>query len=151
MRNKNRENTRQRKNNNTHKTIFTWFGNLFTSTELQGFHYYQGRIQSTSCDYSFSFFTQKHDLQKTLITKLCFLHKSLLHGLSLNKFPIKNHTTLFGSNRVVKPDQTKLGSTKPNIDNVEYSKFSRVRQGRLMDQVMSVYIWIRLHYCWFFN
>ena len=44
---KNRENTRQRKKNHTHKTIFTWFGNLPTSTELQGFHYYQGRIQST--------------------------------------------------------------------------------------------------------
>ena len=37
-----------------------------------------------------------------------------LHGLSLNKFPIKNHTILFGSGRVVKPDQIKLGSTKPN-------------------------------------
>ena len=35
------------KNNHTHKTIFTWFGNLPTSTELQKFHYYQGRIQST--------------------------------------------------------------------------------------------------------
>ena len=41
--------------------------------------------------------------------------KSLLHGLSLNKSPIKNHATLFGLGRVVKPDQTKLGSTKPNI------------------------------------
>ena len=28
-----------------HKTVFTWFGNLPTSTELQGFHYYQGKIQ----------------------------------------------------------------------------------------------------------
>ena len=25
-----------------------WFGNLLTSTELQGFHYYQGRIQSAA-------------------------------------------------------------------------------------------------------
>ena len=47
MRNKtNRENTRQRKNNHTHKTIFTWFGNLPTFTELQGFHYYQGKYNS---------------------------------------------------------------------------------------------------------
>ena len=68
---------------------------------------------------------------KTLITKLHFLHpmhrihnglqngpKSRpnppLHGLSLNKSPIKNHATLFGSDRVIKLDQTKLGSTKPN-------------------------------------
>ena len=40
--------------------------------------------------------------------------KPPLHGLSLSKSPIKNHATLFRSGRVVKPDQTKLGSTKPN-------------------------------------
>ena len=27
----------------TYKTVFTWFGNLPTSTELQGFHYSQGK------------------------------------------------------------------------------------------------------------
>ena len=27
-------------------TIFTWFGNLPMSTELQGFHYYQGKYNS---------------------------------------------------------------------------------------------------------
>ena len=32
-----------KKNNHTHKTVFTWFGNLPTSIELQGFHYYQGK------------------------------------------------------------------------------------------------------------
>ena len=36
------------KNNHTHKTIFTWFGNLPMSTELQRFHYYQGKIQSAA-------------------------------------------------------------------------------------------------------
>ena len=41
--------------------------------------------------------------------------KPPLHGLSLNKSPIKNHAILFGSGRVVEPNQTKLGSTKPNI------------------------------------
>ena len=40
--------------------------------------------------------------------------KPPLHGLSLSKSSIKNHATLFGSGQVVKPDQTKLGSTKPN-------------------------------------
>ena len=39
--------------------------------------------------------------------------KPPLHGLSLNKSPIKNHATLFGLGWIVKPDQTKLGSTKP--------------------------------------
>ena len=45
MRNKNIEKTnakqeKKKKNNHTHKTIFTWFGNLLTSMKLQGFHYY---------------------------------------------------------------------------------------------------------------
>ena len=36
---------RQKKNNYTHKTVFTWFGNLPTSKELQGFHYYKRKLQ----------------------------------------------------------------------------------------------------------
>ena len=32
-----------------HKTVFTWFDNLLTFTELQGFHYYQGK-KNTKCD-----------------------------------------------------------------------------------------------------
>ena len=34
------EKTHAKESNHTHKTIFTWFGNLPTSTELQRFHYY---------------------------------------------------------------------------------------------------------------
>ena len=37
----NRENTCKKKSNHTHKTVFMWFDNLPTFTELQGFHYYQ--------------------------------------------------------------------------------------------------------------
>ena len=40
------EKTHAKENNRTHKTIFTWFGNLPTSTELQGFHYYQGKYNN---------------------------------------------------------------------------------------------------------
>ena len=40
--------------------------------------------------------------------------KPSLHGLSLSKSLIKNHTTLFGLGQVVKLDQTKLDSTKPS-------------------------------------
>ena len=40
--------------------------------------------------------------------------KPPFHGLSLSKSPIKNHAILFRSIWVVEPDQTKLGSTKPN-------------------------------------
>ena len=53
MRNKNRENTRKKKNH-THKTVFMRFGNLPTSTELQRFHYYQGKIQSAATIFPFS-------------------------------------------------------------------------------------------------
>ena len=43
---KNRENkTPKKKNNHTHKTVFTWFGNLPMSSELQGFPYYQRKLQ----------------------------------------------------------------------------------------------------------
>ena len=38
---------RQRKQ--SHKTVFTWFNNLPTSTKLQGlFHYSQGKIQDAA-------------------------------------------------------------------------------------------------------
>ena len=40
------EKTHAKENNHTHKAIFTWFGNLPTFTELQGFHYYQGKYNS---------------------------------------------------------------------------------------------------------
>ena len=59
-----------------YRTIFTWFGNLPTSTKLQGFHYYQGRIQSGAIIF---FLSKKHSNNthnKTLITKLRFLHKT---------------------------------------------------------------------------
>ena len=112
------EKTHAKENNHMHKTIFTWFGNLPTSTELQGFHYYQERIQVVATVFSDS---QKHGNNthhKTLITKvgstMAYRLKPLLHGLNLSKSPIKNHTTLFGLSRVIKPDQTKLGSTKPD-------------------------------------
>ena len=42
---KNRENKTPKKNNHMHKTVFTWFGNLPTSTELQGFHYYKRKFR----------------------------------------------------------------------------------------------------------
>ena len=68
--------------------------------------------KNTKCSYNVFLSLKKHDQQQTIVSKLHFLHP--LHGLSLRKSPIKNHATLFGSSRVIKPDQTKLGSTKPN-------------------------------------
>ena len=67
------EKTHAKKDNHTYKTIFMWFGNLPTSTELQGFHYYQGRIQRTTCSYNiFSLSKTQHQHSKTLITKVGF-------------------------------------------------------------------------------
>ena len=43
---KQKEKTHAKENNHTHKTIFTWFGNLPTFTELQGFHYKIRRYNS---------------------------------------------------------------------------------------------------------
>ena len=64
-----------KENNHTHKTIFTWFGNLLMSTKLQGFHYYQEKKENTKYKVRHQFFFShlKHDHAKTLITKLRFL------------------------------------------------------------------------------
>ena len=43
---------RQRKE--SHKTIFTWFDNLSTSTEVQWFHYSLGKIQDVVVQFSLS-------------------------------------------------------------------------------------------------
>ena len=55
---KQRKHTPKKKNNHTYKIIFTWFGNLSMSMELQGFHYYQGK--NTKCG-SIMFQSLKHD------------------------------------------------------------------------------------------
>ena len=63
------------------------------------------------------------------------------HGLTLRKSLIKNHVTLFGLGRVVKPDQTKLGSTKPNKScnrrAVEPHQFWRRCQGLFWPSIVS--------------
>ena len=58
---KNREKKRQKKNNHKHKTIFTWFGNLPTSTKLQRFHYYKRKLQ---CVVTVFFFLKKNKMTK---------------------------------------------------------------------------------------
>ena len=47
-------------------TVFTWFCNLLTSTELQGFHYYKEKKYKVQ-QYIFSLSQKLH--QGTLITK----------------------------------------------------------------------------------
>ena len=86
MRNKKIEKTHAKENNYMHKTIFTWFDNLPTSTELQGFHYYQGKIKSAAIVFFFFLSLKKHDNNKTLISKLGFqdlvhmIHNGLQNG-----------------------------------------------------------------------
>ena len=114
VRNKNKENTRKKKKitrtrqylRNSAICLHPW-----SCRDLSG--------KNTKYGYSFSL-SQKHGnhTQKTLIAQLCFTHKTgpkIFPGLSLSKFLIKNYATLFGSDRVVKSDQIKLCSTKPNI------------------------------------
>ena len=97
-----------------------WFGNFPTSTELKGFHYYQGKYKvQLQC-----FNLTKDNNEKTLITKTGFLHSThrIHNGLQNKpknfpiKSPVKNHATLFGSSQVVNWIKHKLGSTKPNIE-----------------------------------
>ena len=66
MRNKKIEKTHAKENNYTHKTIFMWFGNLPVFTELQEFHYYQGKIKVWLQCFTL---TQDDNNNKTLITK----------------------------------------------------------------------------------
>ena len=54
-----------------------WFFNFPTSTELQGFHYYQGKIQSATVQFFFFFLlllflSLKKLQQQTLIIKTAF-------------------------------------------------------------------------------
>ena len=69
----NREKHTPKKNNHTHEIVFTWFKNLLTSTELQGFHYYQGR--NTKYDsIVFFFFSVKTTSRKLYSPKQQFLY-----------------------------------------------------------------------------
>ena len=71
-----------------------WFGNLSTSTKLQEFHYYQGKIQSMATVFFFP--PQKQQQDKILITKKRFLY--LVHRIHNG---LQNHATLFGSGWIV--------------------------------------------------
>ena len=81
----------------THKIVFMWFNNLSTSTELQEFHYSQGKLQSATIQFfslkNNSFISCAQDSQGGLsmsTTAWAYWLKPLLHGLSLRKSPIKN-------------------------------------------------------------
>ena len=124
MRKKKKKKKKLKKNNHLHKIVFTWFGNLPTSMELQRFHYYQRKIQSAAT--VFFSLSKTRQQQQTLIIKNGFYilctglqwatkrAKPPLHGLSLRKSLIKNHTTLFKSGRVINWIKHKLGFTKTN-------------------------------------
>ena len=59
---KNREKkTPKEKQSHTHKIVFTWFGNLPTSTELQKFHYYKRKLQCAVTVFFFSKTTKRQN------------------------------------------------------------------------------------------
>jgi len=110
----------KKKNNCTHKKIFTWFGNFPASTGLQGFHYYQGKIKSVAVQFfTLSKTTTRNpNHQNNSIYILCTgLTMGYKMGQNFFKSPIKNHATLFWVESGRHPNQTQLGSTKPNTRN----------------------------------
>ena len=73
-----------------HKIIFTWFSNLPTSTELQGFHYYQGKIQSITCGYNISLSPTRQE--NTIL--FSYAAARLLGIISLNSHCLPSITNL---------------------------------------------------------
>ena len=110
-----------------------WFDNLPTSTELQGFYYYQGKNTKVA---TVQFSHTQPRQQQTLITKTVFSTsyaqdlqwttkrakkpawayrpKPPLHGLSLKKSLIKKPRNIIQVKSSRQPNQTQQGSTKPN-------------------------------------
>ena len=74
----------------THKIVFMWFGNLPISTELQGFHYSQEKIQSAAVQ----FFSLKNNI-KTLISKTTIFISCAQDSQWAQKRAKKIITTLF--------------------------------------------------------
>ena len=128
VRNKNRENTRQSKQSNTQDNIyvvrqFSYVHRVAGISLLSGKKKIQdeatiilhNKNTATKPTIKNPHQSRFSIIQKTLTCPWALrLGLPLLHGLSLSKSPIKNHAILFGLSRVVEPDQTKLGSTKPN-------------------------------------
>ena len=136
VRNKKIEKTkRQKKNNHTHKTVFTWFGNLPTSTELQVFHYYNKKLQ---CAVTVFFFLKKRKKEdKALITNKKGFYilrtgftmsyktgqnffcrpKPPLHGLSLSKSSII---------RVINWIKSCLTTIFPGIKFIHYHLYNEI-------------------------
>ena len=100
-----KETDQKNNNNHTHQIVFTWFGNLPTSTKLQRFHYYQREIQNTAVQ----FFSLKKKIKKNpnhqnngfyiLRTEftVAYRPKLLLHELSLKKSLIKKPRNIISS------------------------------------------------------
>ena len=96
--------------------------------------------KNTKCSYIVFFFFF-FSLSLSLSPAWAYRPKLPFYGLTLRKSLIKNHVTLFGLGRVVKPDQTKLGSTKPNKScnrrAVEPHQFWRRCQGLFWPSIIS--------------
>ena len=118
------KNIRQRKII-THKTVFIWFGNLPMSTELQGFHYSQGKIQSAIVHFFSLKTTSNPNLQNNgfyilhmgfimSVMAWAYWPKLPVHGLSLRKFPIKDYNNII-SNRVINRIKHNQAPQNPTI------------------------------------
>ena len=122
VRNKKYRKHMPKKNNHTHKTVFTWFSNLPTSTELQRFHYYQGKNTSTAVQF---FLSQKNTtlITKTTFSTSCTRQYSFFH---LKNLPLKTtqHYSSWvgsstGSNTTRLHKSQTVGGLRKEIDSKE--------------------------------
>ena len=58
----------------SHKTVFTWFSNLPMSKELQGSHYFQGKLQSAAVQF---FLSKKKSFNPNLQNKSFYFLRSM--------------------------------------------------------------------------
>ena len=76
---KNRKKYTSKKNNHT-KIVFTWFDNLLTSTELQGFHYSQGKNTDCGSTVFLSSLKKRHKKPNFQNNSFYILHTRFIMG-----------------------------------------------------------------------
>ena len=121
-----------------------WFGNLLTSTELQGFHYYQKKKYKCGSTVFLSLknYNQNPNHQNCVFyilhTRFIMGYKTSqkfpLHGLSLRKFPIKNHITLFGLGRVVNQIKYNQAPQSPTLISGQLNELPLSKVAKLIKE-----------------
>ena len=117
MRNKNRENTCQRKKSHAQDSVYVVRQFAYIHG-FAGISLLSGKIQSAATVFTLTFKTTNKKKKKNPNHQKWFLHPAHrflhlpLHGLSLSKSPIKKPHNIIRVGLGRQPDQTQLGSTK---------------------------------------